>query len=431
MDELKVRVTGTTVGFEQALGRARAETKRFSNDVGESFSDMAKGFAVGFVSEEAVRQTLEFAGNVNDLSQRLGISTTAVQKWNYALKMSGSDMSALAPFFTRLAQAKDNAIEGDKKSIESFRQLGVSMDDLKSKRLEDIGAKIARTFQTGDSQKLIGAMADVGGRGAGAMVAAFKDGFDDLASEAESLGVIIDESVIKRLDAAGDRFASIAMQLRAGIAPVVAWLGDRVQEIVDLIALASAAIGDLYYGNTKQGEANATSRYVDSIIAREEKLKEPKKAIPEDDANDERAGKSRVKELAKARADLASEIYKGVSNQQKLNLLLADERKLVSEISAADKRNDEVASTKLRAELLKKMRERKDVTGDIKKDAEAEAKKNRPEELKTDSLSKMGLFTQSGLLFNPMLDLSRQQLQALQKIEMGIGKMASRPDPWS
>ena len=49
----------------------------------------------------------------------------------------------------------------------------------------------------------------------------------------------------------------------------------------------------------------------------------------------------------------------------------------------------------------------------------------------TDNLSKMGLFTASGLLFNPQLDISKQQLTALQSIEKNIGTLASRPDIWS
>jgi hypothetical protein len=161
----------------------------------------------------------------------LGITTEAAQEFDFALKKNGTSLDANAIIFEKLASSRQKALDGNAKAIESFRELGVTMEDLKNKRIEDIMKEIAETFEAGDPQQLISFFRDVGGRGAGEMVAAFRNGFGDLIQEAHDAGAVMDDAVIQKLKTAGDDLKTIGMQFRAGIAPAVAWLADSLKKI--------------------------------------------------------------------------------------------------------------------------------------------------------------------------------------------------------
>lgn len=221
--------------FQSGLNSAGALAKSAGGKIGSALSGAIGGQLAAFASigaiEELSRSTIDYAGHVADLSQRLGISTDAIQAWDYALKLNGSSIDSAAGFFEKLAGARKKALAGNDEAIGSFRNLGVSIDDLKSKRLEDIGTQISRAFEGADPQSLIADLREVGGRGAGEMAAAFTDGFAQIIDGAKGLGVIIDESVIAKLDEAGDRMTTTWTEFRAGIAPALAGLADIFQNL--------------------------------------------------------------------------------------------------------------------------------------------------------------------------------------------------------
>lgn len=164
--------------------QAKTAASVAGNEIGEGFSHHITSAIAGVASvafvEQAIEKTVEYADKVGDLSHRLGISTDAVQAWDYALQMNGSSIDAAAGFFEKLSIARGKALAGNGESIKAFKDLGVSVDDLKNKRVEDIARQIAGVFEEGDPQKLIGSLREVGGKGAGEMVAAFRDGLGEL-----------------------------------------------------------------------------------------------------------------------------------------------------------------------------------------------------------------------------------------------------------
>ncbi len=178
----------------------------------------ALGGLVGVAAfEELARSTIEYGSKVNDLSLRLGISTDAVQQWDYALKQSGSSIEAAVPFFEKLGIARHEALAGNEEMVAAFTKLGVSMSSLKSDRLEDIAAKIGKTVEIGDPQSLIASLREVGGKGAGQLIAAFRDGLTDMFKDAP----IISADNISELDKIGDKFATLKAEFMSGFAPAV------------------------------------------------------------------------------------------------------------------------------------------------------------------------------------------------------------------
>ncbi len=198
----------------------------------------ALGGLVGVAAfEELARSTVEYGSKVNDLSLRLGISTDAVQQWDYALKQSGSSIEAAVPFFEKLAVARHKALAGNEEAVAAFTKLGVSMASLKSDRLEDIAATIGKTFQAGDPQNLLASLREIGGRGAGQLVAAFRDGLTDMFKDAP----IISQSNIEELDKIHDKFAKLKAEFMTGFAPAVTGLFNLLNETLALLQTTMTA----------------------------------------------------------------------------------------------------------------------------------------------------------------------------------------------
>ncbi len=402
-----------------AMNTLKHGVRELRAEMGSSIATMA----AGVISEEAVRQTIEYGAKIKDTSTALGISTDAVQKWGYALKQAGGDESALTTFFAQLAQNRAYALEGQSRYIDSFRQLGVSIDDLKNKRLEDIGMKISEGFKTGYVQKLLAPMKEVGGRGATAMVAAFKYGMDDLTAEAARVGAVIDGVTVDKMKATSDKITMIGYQLRAGFAPIVGFFADIFSHIYDGIARVSAFLGGFSVGGFK-GAAAAVQQFDRDKLAAEKKDR-PHQSAAEGAAEAEAA----TNKLESAQKAYRRELENSVNTQTRLLMLLQDQGELQKALAKAEKDGDKVAALQLKTELLQKQREiksaRKDVADDYNKTKPALAKKQIEH---IDSLSSMGLISSAGALTNPMIDISRQQLTQLVKIAENT---KTKPDPFA
>ena len=221
-------------GTLQAQADARAAGLEIKAGFGQ-FAESAMPFlgAAGMFTavEETMRRSVEWGAHIIELSNRLGISTEAVQRWDYALKQDGSSVESAAGFFEKLATAREKINKGDAsadKLISNFRSLGVTLDDLKTKRIEDIAAQIARTFGSGDPQQLIGELRAIGGRGAGELVASFRGGLSELLDPSKTPQlVIVSDHALNNLKEAKDAATGLMHELTA----MAAWATSKVWEM--------------------------------------------------------------------------------------------------------------------------------------------------------------------------------------------------------
>ena len=116
-------------------------------------------------------------------------------------------------------------MKGNTDLTQSFKNFGITLDDLKNKRLEDLASQIAQAFKAGDPQKLIADLRDVGGRGAGEMVAAFRSGLKDFMDDAREMGIIIGKDTIDGLREGMEESKTVWMQFRVEAATELnAWI---------------------------------------------------------------------------------------------------------------------------------------------------------------------------------------------------------------
>jgi len=220
-------------GFQAGVKQAESSAKGLGKSIGSDLKgQLASAFSVAAVVA-AGKAVMDYADKIGNMSDRLGISTDELQRFDYAARQSGSSLETFQGVFEKLSVAREEALEGNEKIVESFKRLGVSMDDLKNRRLDELIKIIARTVQAGDAQALLPALRDVGGKGAGELIPTFQAGLDETGSQAP----IISAEDIEAMKQAGDNFSALVQTLQADLAPVVSFVISRLQDLVDFLKL--------------------------------------------------------------------------------------------------------------------------------------------------------------------------------------------------
>lgn len=415
MARLGLNASGFQVGMKQAEGSVHklnhAMTHQFKDKLTEYFGIAALGFAV--------EKTIEYGKHIEDTSARLDVSTKALQEWNFAATQSGASLENVTSFFEKLGMARDEALgDGDGKMAQAFIKLGVSIDDLKSKRLEDIGKQIGNTFKAGDAQKLIGSLREVGGRGAGALVAAFKDGLDESAEAGNRLGIILEDGVIEKLDRMAKKSELFAAQWRGPIADVLLFAQEHLMQIADFLNVIGQGPVNFIAGKI-QGLSNkdaaalareATDSALQAVMDRtkaEEKAAETRKH--EEEERGHSGGGSGSGEAASAKAE-RKEIERIAEIRHKNNL---DALKPYARLSALLREQSEYQKLigPHTTDEEKQQAEREGQIGHLQREV------NSIKVQKADSIAQVGGFIGNASANNPGLDLARQQLQVQKKIE--------------
>ena len=109
-------------GLETAEQGARSFGGRFSKaaKVGAAAA-AALGVAAGYAGKKIVdgaKQVAEYGDKVDKMSQKIGISAEAYQKWNYVMKLSDVNIDSLKMGMKTLSQQAE-------KNSDAFQKLGI------------------------------------------------------------------------------------------------------------------------------------------------------------------------------------------------------------------------------------------------------------------------------------------------------------------
>jgi len=102
---------------------------------------------------------------VFELSKRTGLSTTALQEWDYILSQTGGSVESLGMGMKQLTDKMFAARDGNEEATASFAALGISVTDLKTKTREQIFEAVIKGLQgMTDEGKRAAVGADILGR---------------------------------------------------------------------------------------------------------------------------------------------------------------------------------------------------------------------------------------------------------------------------
>jgi hypothetical protein len=212
----KLGLDGTT--FETGMKRAQSLAKGVGRDIS---STLAGIFAVDKLAQFGM-EAVNTAGKLQDLSTQLGVSAKFLQEMKFAADMGGSSLDDVSAALQKITIARGKALGGDQGLLDAFARFGITAQEIKSAKIEDIFLKIGKAFE-GDAnpQNLLAPFRELAGKGAGALIPAMADGLSDAADQAQRLGMVMSDQVIESLDEANDRIEILQKTAVAGTGTLI------------------------------------------------------------------------------------------------------------------------------------------------------------------------------------------------------------------
>ncbi len=231
---IKATIGADGSGFFREMNRVKAAASGLAASAIGGFGIPLGAAAAGASVMALAAKTVEYGGQINDLSARLGVSTDALQEFDYAMTLNGATLEDATAAMLKLGMARQEALEKGGEKMEAFKALGISVEQLKTARLEDLFKAVGRSVRdAADVQTVLGDAIQVMGKGAGNVMAAMRADLEAAGEEARRLGLIIGEDIIAKLDDLGDKADTLGKRLMGGFAPFITFVMEGVNKIID------------------------------------------------------------------------------------------------------------------------------------------------------------------------------------------------------
>ena len=187
--------SGTAGKFAQGFGKAM----KVGVGVATGVATAVTGLSVAFT--KSAKKTAEYGDNIDKMSQKLGLSAEAYQKWDYVIELSGANIDSMATGLKTLTNKLESARNGGEKSQKAFEKLGLSMDDLEGASREEVFEKTIKAFQgMEDSAERASLANQLFGRSGQELTPLFNqtaESTDELMEKAEKYGMVMSEDAVK------------------------------------------------------------------------------------------------------------------------------------------------------------------------------------------------------------------------------------------
>jgi hypothetical protein len=243
-------------GFALGLKRAESASKQFAKEIKGQF---AQAFGAAAITAYGVK-IINMADNIIDLSERLGVSTKALQEWNYAAQKSGSSIERVTQFLEHLARVRERALGGDKDAVENLTSLGVT--DL-NQGVDPMARQIGRTIASGNFSRV--ALAAVGGKGAGELVPALQ-AMDELSESAHKAGRVLNDETLEALKALKNEAMALSDVFSGPFAKSILWMAEKLRGAFTVIK-AGIAGGAAFLGAGTAGISDSNKPAMDAAMA--------------------------------------------------------------------------------------------------------------------------------------------------------------------
>ena len=217
-----LKVEAATRGAGKSTSEWSGALSTMTGVLGAMGVQLSVGALVAWVGNVA-----DAAGHIGDLSQQLGVSTDAVQRWGYAAKMGGATIDDVEKSITFMNKALSGGEDSTKAALE---RVGLSFEAVRTMGTERAFEAITEGLRTiPDPALRTRTEMELLGKAGIALGAAIDDGMKGVGDSAN----VMSRETIRALKDAGDAWESYKDRLiiasAEGIDGIL-HLGDRVKE---------------------------------------------------------------------------------------------------------------------------------------------------------------------------------------------------------
>ena len=184
--------------------------------------------------------------SVDDLSQRTGVSTQTLQAYQFAAEQSGVSVETFGRAVQKLGVNLGEAQTGNASAVQSFGELGLSVEELSRLKPEQAFEAVAAAISElpNPAQQAAAAVSLFGKSGVD-LVPVFRQGagfLEQMRAEAERLGLVLSQDQTRSLATLDDSIGKVSASFRALTARVVAELAPSLIKAADDAATFIASI---------------------------------------------------------------------------------------------------------------------------------------------------------------------------------------------
>lgn len=282
-DHVKMIIGADSKGFQTELSEAEGKVKTFKDNVSR-FLAGALGTAAFTKASTAV---VDYATQIGNMSNRLGVSADFLQSFQYAANQTGikteAAATALQRFTRRVQEAKDNG--GPLKDTLDKLNIQLTKSDGTAKNTEAVFKEFANALRNMENpaEKVKTAFQFLDTEGVG-LVQTFRKGektLKEFGEEAGRLGLKLDQETIQKLTNAEAEFLKLKQGIMVTLAqgltpllekiskitPLLGTLAKGIASVASEIALAGAAFVAFLAGAKIAAWAKATIVAIQTITA--------------------------------------------------------------------------------------------------------------------------------------------------------------------
>lgn len=181
------------------LSGALGSTLKFGGVVLASITTAFAGATASIISN--ANATAEYGDNIDKTSQKLGLSASSFQKWDYVMNLAGTSMNNMGTGLKTLTNKLDEAKGGSESAQKMFETLGLSMDDLSTMSREDVFGAVITGFQgMADSTERAALANDLFGKSGQELTPLFNTTSEEtmqLMQNLEDMGAVMSDDAVK------------------------------------------------------------------------------------------------------------------------------------------------------------------------------------------------------------------------------------------
>ncbi|MDX1388214.1 MAG: hypothetical protein R3344_03440, partial [Acidobacteriota bacterium] len=251
-----------------------------ANPVVAALGTIAVGAAAGIVA--LTKRAAEAADRLIKLAEGTGTSVEFLSRLSFAADQSGTSLDALSPVFRRLSRFQQEAIRGNKAVIADFERLGITVDDLRDAKPEDLFLDVAdglSRLPSASERTAIGfrLVAD-NIQELSPLLNQGREGIEALMGQADEFGVTVSTRFARqsavfgdRLDLVGKLFQGIGQEIAVAVLPVLSKLLDLfLRGARRVLPLFRQALFEVRFQLTRiVGVARATGEVIAALASRD------------------------------------------------------------------------------------------------------------------------------------------------------------------
>jgi len=245
-----------TGSFQTDTDRAAKQLTKFKKeaaDAGKALGDtivklgaitLGAGTIAGFTA--LIKSTIDSADHLNDLSKKTGVAVETLGGIGFAASQAGGDLEGVTAAFVKMDKSIASALGGNKNAIADFKDLGISLQDLKTQTPDQIFAKLADGFAGAEDGALKTAAAtNVLGKAGADQLALLNDGGDALLKNIE---------YYKRYSGVTQQTAEQADQFNDTLGKLKLLSGAFGQTLASELLPTLQGMADLWLENKEKGD---------------------------------------------------------------------------------------------------------------------------------------------------------------------------------